>query len=365
MRQQLPGDIAADVAIVGAGYTGLWTAYYLAPARSDAADRGPRGRVRRLRRQRPQRRLVLGAAADELRDDGRSSTGATRAIAMQRTMHDTVDEVARVTAEEGIDCHFAKGGYLNLARNAAAGRGGCTSSLEYYRSWGFGEEDYRWLTADEASARLKRHQVLGRRLHPALRGDPPGAAGPRAGRDGRARRRHDLRAAPGSSSSATGTVRCETGTVSADVVVRATEGFTARLPGQRRTVAPIYSLMIATEPLPDVVLRRGRLGRAGDVQRRPPADHLRPAHRRRPDRLRRPRRAVPLRLGDQARVRPTRRRPGLPARRCSASCSRPSATPRSPTAGAARSARRATGSAPSASTRPPAWPGPAATSATA
>jgi len=45
-------------------------------------------------------------------------------------------------------------------------------------------------------------------------------------------------------------VRCEAGTVSADVVVRATEGFTARLPGHRRTVAPIYSLMIATEPLP-------------------------------------------------------------------------------------------------------------------
>jgi glycine/D-amino acid oxidase-like deaminating enzyme len=45
-------------------------------------------------------------------------------------------------------------------------------------------------------------------------------------------------------------LRCETGTVSADVIVRATEGFTARLPGHRRTVAPIYSLMIATEPLP-------------------------------------------------------------------------------------------------------------------
>jgi ribulose 1,5-bisphosphate synthetase/thiazole synthase len=28
-RPPLPGDIEADVAIVGAGYTGLWTAYYL------------------------------------------------------------------------------------------------------------------------------------------------------------------------------------------------------------------------------------------------------------------------------------------------------------------------------------------------
>ena len=28
-RPSLPGDVTADIAIVGAGYTGLWTAYYL------------------------------------------------------------------------------------------------------------------------------------------------------------------------------------------------------------------------------------------------------------------------------------------------------------------------------------------------
>jgi len=38
--------------------------------------------------------------------------------------------------------------------------------------------------------------------------------------------------------------------VHADVVVRATEGFTPNLPHERRTVVPLYSLMIATEPLP-------------------------------------------------------------------------------------------------------------------
>jgi glycine/D-amino acid oxidase-like deaminating enzyme len=38
--------------------------------------------------------------------------------------------------------------------------------------------------------------------------------------------------------------------VRADVVVRATEGYTARLAGHRRALAPVYSLMIATEPLP-------------------------------------------------------------------------------------------------------------------
>jgi glycine/D-amino acid oxidase-like deaminating enzyme len=40
------------------------------------------------------------------------------------------------------------------------------------------------------------------------------------------------------------------GTVRADVVVRATEGYTASLRGERRRLVPLYSLMIATEPLP-------------------------------------------------------------------------------------------------------------------
>jgi glycine/D-amino acid oxidase-like deaminating enzyme len=38
--------------------------------------------------------------------------------------------------------------------------------------------------------------------------------------------------------------------VKADVVVRATEGYTTGLPHHRRALAPLYSLMIATEPLP-------------------------------------------------------------------------------------------------------------------
>jgi glycine/D-amino acid oxidase-like deaminating enzyme len=43
------------------------------------------------------------------------------------------------------------------------------------------------------------------------------------------------------------------GTVRARYVVRATEGYTPGLPGFHRTVAPVYSLMIATEPLPQGV----------------------------------------------------------------------------------------------------------------
>jgi glycine/D-amino acid oxidase-like deaminating enzyme len=51
------------------------------------------------------------------------------------------------------------------------------------------------------------------------------------------------------------------GTVVGDVVLRATEGFTAALPGARRAVAPVYSLMVATEPLDEATW--DRIGLAG------------------------------------------------------------------------------------------------------
>ena len=48
-------------------------------------------------------------------------------------------------------------------------------------------------------------------------------------------------------------VRTDRGTVSADVVVRATEAYTRDLAGERRALLPVYSLMVATEPLPESV----------------------------------------------------------------------------------------------------------------
>jgi hypothetical protein len=48
-----------------------------------------------------------------------------------------------------------------------------------------------------------------------------------------------------------GQVTCAAGTVRAEMVVRATESYTVRLPGRRRAFLPVYSHMLATEPLPD------------------------------------------------------------------------------------------------------------------
>ena len=99
-------------------------------------------------------------------------------------------------------------------------------------------------------------------------------------------------------------VRTEHGVVRAGTVVRATEGFTPQLPGHRRTSIPVYSLVIATEPLPASTWDEIGLARRETFSDFRHLHRLRPAHRRRPDRLRRPRRAVPRGLAHRAAVRP-------------------------------------------------------------
>jgi glycine/D-amino acid oxidase-like deaminating enzyme len=58
-----------------------------------------------------------------------------------------------------------------------------------------------------------------------------------------------------------GVVATDRGRVRAEIVVRATEGYTAGLPGLRRVLAPVWSLMVATEPLPDAAWERIGLAR--------------------------------------------------------------------------------------------------------
>jgi glycine/D-amino acid oxidase-like deaminating enzyme len=145
----LPGDLDVDVAIAGAGFTGLWTAYYLAGA-------SPGLRIAVCERE------IAGFGASG-RNGGWCSAyfpaslaklermaGRDQAIAMYRAMEETVDEVGRVVAAEGIDCHWAKGGALQLARSPAQ----LERAIDYvneYRSYGFGEDDVRLLTAAETA----------------------------------------------------------------------------------------------------------------------------------------------------------------------------------------------------------------------
>jgi glycine/D-amino acid oxidase-like deaminating enzyme len=247
-RPALPGPLEVDVAIVGAGYTGLWTAYYL--RRAD-----PGLRVAVLERE------VAGFGAsgrnggwcsafiamDRERLARRAGRGAT--IALQRAMFDTVDEVGRVAAREGIDCHYVKGGALQVAASPVQ-LARLEDGLRHARAWGMGTEDQRLLDRDEAERRVRVAGLLAASFTPHCAAlDPARLARGLAVAVERLgvpiyEATPVTRIRPGRADTTRGPVRAE-------MVVRATEGYSVTLPGTRRTVLPLYSLMLATEPLPE------------------------------------------------------------------------------------------------------------------
>jgi len=250
-RPALPGSTDADVAIVGGGFTGLWTAYYLSVA-------DPSLRIVVLEA----RTVGFGASG---RNGGwasalfptslstvakHSSRGA--ALAMQHAMYDTVDEVGRVADAEGIDCSYRKGGTIVLARTPLQLER-AQAEIQERRSWGLGPEHHVLLTAEEAVARVGATDVLGATYTPHCAAIDPArlVRGLAQVVERRGVRIHeDTRVA----SIEPGVVRTERGDVRAERIVRATEAWTAQLPGYERDIAPVYSLMLATEPLADEVL---------------------------------------------------------------------------------------------------------------
>jgi glycine/D-amino acid oxidase-like deaminating enzyme len=247
---QLASDLDVDVAIVGGGLTGLWTAHYLL-----AGD--PHLRVAIVEAD----RLGAGASA---RNGGWCSAllpmswraiaaryGPHEAVRFQRAMFDTVDEVRRVAEAAGIDCHYQKGGTLHVARSAPQQQR-IVDELHEAQHFGFGTDDYRALDAAETRRRIGMSGACGALFTPHCAALQPALLTRELAQhvvaQGARVFEHTpvLGIEPNRATTSGGRIR-------ADVVVRATEAFTVRLDGQGRAVAPIYSLMVATEPLPDEV----------------------------------------------------------------------------------------------------------------
>ncbi len=253
----LDGDAEADVAIAGAGLTGMWTAYYLGRAdpglRIVLCEREIAGYGASGRNGGWCSALFPASLAKLERMSGREA-----AIAMYRAMQATVDEVGRVAADEGIDCHWAKGGTIQFARSPSQ-LARARDEVEQARLYGFGESDIRLLTAGQARELGAASDLLGgvftphcAAIHPARLAR--GLASVLRERGVTIFEQTPVhRIEPGKLVTATGTVR-------ARHVIRATEGYTPSLHGQHRAVAPVYSLVIATEPLPEHVL--GAIGLA-------------------------------------------------------------------------------------------------------
>ncbi len=245
-RPALVGRAEADVAIVGAGYTGLWTAHYLLahdPGLSvvllDAglAGSGASGRN--------------GGWCSALfptsleRVAARSSARAARAL--QEALIDTVDEVGRVAVAEGLDIGWAKGGTVSLARSPAHLQR-ARADVRAWRDAGLDPDDLVLLGAREARARVRADGVLGATFTPHCAALHPARLA-RGLVDLVERQGAVLHEGSRVRSLEPGVVRTDAGEVRARFVVRATESGTASLPGFGRAILPVYSLMIATQPL--------------------------------------------------------------------------------------------------------------------
>ena len=226
----LDGPLECDVAIVGGGYTGLWTALELRRAdpsldvvvlEREACGFGASGRNG-------------GWLSGELA--GAPSPALTDAIRA------TVDEAIAAIEREGIDCDLVKGGTLSVAVdpvNEARLRSDDANKSEPLMA-----ARGSWIDADELATRVRVAGARGAlfddacaRIQPAKLVRGLAQAAERAG----------ARIYEGTEVTAVEphVARTAAGDVRARWVVRATEGYSPD-----GLVAPISSSMIATEPLP-------------------------------------------------------------------------------------------------------------------
>jgi glycine/D-amino acid oxidase-like deaminating enzyme len=257
-RPQLSSDDQVDVAIVGAGYTGLWTAYYLkslepglrvAIVEAEIAGFGASGR---------NGGWCLGTLAGMAGFLEGDASQRAAGIRLQRAIFDTVAEVERVCERERIDCHWARGGNVTFAM-VPAQLDQLRADLDFWRGLGFGEDDVRWLEAGECTQRVASAQNLGgfflahcAALHPTRLARGLAETVERMGVS--IYERSPARALE------PGAVVTDGGRLRADTIVRATEGYTGSLPGCERLLLPLHSMMIATEPLPEQVWKEIGLG---------------------------------------------------------------------------------------------------------
>jgi glycine/D-amino acid oxidase-like deaminating enzyme len=251
-RPSLAGRVEADVAILGAGFTGLWTAYYL-------LEQNPSLRV-----------VVLEAEIAGFGASGRNGAwcssgfpvgpgelqrrfGRESAQELLIEMRRAVEEVGRVARVEEIDAQYLRGGQLRIARGPSQ-LPALGEAYESLRGLGL-EEDLRLLDADETARRVR---VTGARgalynphcatIHPARLARGLARAVERRG--GEIFERTPVADFEGGGNDGSGPkLTTDSGEVRARTIVLAGEAYLARLRKLRRQVLPIYSLIVLTEPL--------------------------------------------------------------------------------------------------------------------
>ncbi|MBW2232405.1 MAG: FAD-dependent oxidoreductase [Deltaproteobacteria bacterium] len=249
-RPALVSDREVDVAIVGGGFTGLWTAYYLKRLQPDLRIAIVEAEITGFGASGRNGGWCLGGIAGigKLFDDPDKRDGAIR---LQRAIFETVDEVGEVAKAEAIDCHWAKGGMFTLASSRAQ-RSHLVEELKYMRELGFSEADYRWLEPDESRKVIRNAQDLGSSFSPHCAAIHPFRLA-RGLAEADARLGVEVYERTAAVAIEPRRVVTAGGDLRADVILCATEAYSDSLPTRRRALLPLHSMMIATEPLPESV----------------------------------------------------------------------------------------------------------------
>ena len=246
-----------DVLIIGAGYTGLWTAFYIhlnepslriAIIEKNSVGFGASGRNGGWCS------TIMPMTLDSIAD----RHGRDQAIAMQNAMFATLDEIKNQTLAMGIDCDFAQGGSIQVLRSVNQVER-AASRIRSLRDYGYGDDSYQLLDRDDSLNLVQMSKTNGgffdRRsavLHPKKL--CVGLA--------RVVRAQGTEIIENTQvlSFASGQVQTQLKTYKAKTVLRTTEAFSASFAQAQRSVIPLYSMMVATEPLSDDVWSEIGLG---------------------------------------------------------------------------------------------------------
>jgi glycine/D-amino acid oxidase-like deaminating enzyme len=281
----LSGDTTADVAIVGGGYTGMWTAYFVTEHDPSArvvlleqaiCGSGPSGRNGGF----------VTAWWDEL--GGLVETfGAEAAVTLARATTAAVDAIGAWCQDHGVDAWYRKAGYLAASATPAHDRA-FDDMLELAERLGVGEE----------CVAQTPPQVQSRCASPVLRNGAfmRQAATVQPARLARGLRRvllergvtiHEgtrvvaIDGSPGSGGRQTGAVELRTdaggvpGRLRAEQVVLGLNAWAAGWPWSERRLVTWSSYIVLTEPIPDRLAELGWTGGEGVCDARLTLHYLR------------------------------------------------------------------------------------------
>ncbi|MFK7730571.1 MAG: NAD(P)/FAD-dependent oxidoreductase [Pseudomonadales bacterium] len=251
-RPELTEDITADIVIVGAGFTGLWTAYYLKQIKPELNIVILEARIAAYGASGRNGGWLMGMVEDLEGQVAHLPLEKRRAAFNE--VHSLIDEVARVTELENIPCDLTKGGAIYAAARFAEQIPWAEHYLKLRLDAGHDEEDFRWLNAGETREHINLREVYGAvyckhvaAIQPAKLGRGLAKAVEKLG----VQIYEQSPALLEDKNADFSFVRTAKGSVKADVCVLATEGFSFGNNALQPYIIPLQSKIIATEPLSD------------------------------------------------------------------------------------------------------------------